>query len=105
MKFVYRLVEGGEQLQTFAGDADGDHAAVGGFAGAGGESAFFEAIGEAGDVGVAGDHAVSDLAARESVVAGSAEDTEHVVLGGGNAEGFEEGSFLLEEGVGCAEEV
>ena len=105
MEVVDGLFERSKKLQSFAGDADGDDAAIRGFAGAGSKSAFFEAVGEAGDVGIAGDHAAGDFAAGESVGAGSTEDTEDVVLGGGDTEGIQKRSFFLEECVGGAEEI
>ena len=58
-------------------------------AASGDEAALFEPVEEAGDVGVAGDHASGDLAAQQAI-GRAAQDAEDVVLVGGEV-------VLLEE--------
>lgn len=84
------LVEVFEDLGAFGGEAGGDDAAVPGVALAGDEVAGFEAVEEAGDVGVAGDEVFADAFAGHAAVAGAAEDAEDVVLGGREVVGLEE---------------
>lgn len=100
-----RFIELGKQLQAFAGDARGNHAAVGGVAGTGGEAAFFQAIEETGDVGIASDHAVANFAAGKAAWTGSAEDAKDVVLDWGKLEGTEEFGFLLQERIRSTKEI
>lgn len=78
------LIEAGEKAEPFGGDAGEDAAAVGMLAAAGDQPAFFEAIEQAGDIGVAGDHAGGDFPAQQAF-GSAAQDTERVVLGRGKA--------------------
>lgn len=103
------FVEVFEEAEGGVGDGGFDDSAVGGVALAMDEAGFFHAIEEAGDVGVAGDHAGADFVTGEAgLVAagvGTAEDAEDVVLGGGEADGFEEGVHAFGEGFGGTHEV
>lgn len=105
MQVGYGLIERGEQLQSLASDADGDDAAVGRFARAGGETALFQAVDEARDVGVACDHSAADLVAGQPFLSGATQNAEGVVLSVGDAEGLEQCGFFLQESIGSAEEV
>jgi hypothetical protein len=84
------FVEFLEELQAFGGDANGDDAAVAGIALPGDRAAGFEAVEEAGDVGVARDHAFADFFAGEAVGFCEAEDSQDVVLCDGEFIGFKE---------------
>ena len=95
MKVLDNGIEGGEEGESGFSWPDEDNAAVGWIAGAGGESGGGEAIGEACDVGIGGDHAGGDLGAGESG-GRAAEDAEDVVLGGRESVGFKDRG----EGVG-----
>ena len=95
----------GEQLQARRGDADGDHPAIGAFAGAGDEAAPFQAIDQAGHVRVMGDQAVADLAARQPGFAAAAEDAQDVVLGLGQVIGLEDLDGDPGQLVGGAQEI
>lgn len=77
-------VETGEQGESLQCNAGQDDAAVLILAPAGDEGALFEPVEETGNVGVAGDHSVTDFAAGQAAglsgLARAAEDSEDVVL-------------------------
>jgi hypothetical protein len=58
-----RAVEAGEKGHTLIGNVDVNAAAVRAFAAPADETALFEPVEEAGNIGIAGDHPVSDFAA------------------------------------------
>lgn len=99
------VVEFFEESEAFGGDAGGDDAAIAGIASAEDEAPGGEAVEEAGDVGVAGDHVFGDGFAGHTGVAGTSEDAEDVELDGGEAEGFEEFLESAEEEVSGAQDV
>lgn len=103
--FMNGTVELGEEFQPWFGDAADDDAAVLFGTLARDEAAGVEAVEEAGDVGIAGDHALADFGAGEAVGAGATEDAEDVVLGGGETGGFEDGGSECCDVLGGAEEV
>lgn len=96
MKVGYGLIERGEQLHPLASDADSDNAAIGRFARTGGETTLFQAVDEAGDVGVARDHTAADFTTGEPFLSRAAQDAESVVLGMGDAERLEQYGLFLE---------
>ncbi len=101
MKFEDRLVELFEELQPFLSDPNRDDASVQPFAGARHKPAGLEAVEEARNVRVAGQHPVGDFATSQALEPGPAEDPEGVVLcvrKGRRFEGFLDAS---EKSVGC----
>lgn len=98
-------VDGGEECEAVGGDAGGDDAAVLGVAGSGEQAAGFEAVEEAGDVGIAGDHVTADGFAGHALIAGAAEDAQEVVLDVGEVVGLEEFLEAAEEEVCGAQNV
>ena len=111
VEVVHGGVEVGEEFEAGFGDAGEDDAAVFGVAFSGDEVAGFEAVKEAGDIGVAGDHMFGDDFAGDAVGGGAgvlahaAEDAEDVVLCGGEVVGFEEDFEGAAEVVGGAYDV
>jgi len=100
MGLVNRLIKLGEEGQASFGDGGADDAAIGGLAMAGDQAAFFQAIQEAGHIGVAGNHAAGDFLASEAAGSDAAENAEDIILCCGEAEGFEDGGGLPHQGVG-----
>src|SRR5579872_2410831 len=82
-------IEFPQELQSLRGDARENHAAVFGFAAPRDQRALFEAVEQAGDVGVAGDHTLGNLAARQTFGRAS-QDAENVVLDRGHVAGPED---------------
>src|SRR5579871_1084910 len=76
-----RIVKVREKAESLRSDAGQNHAAIPGFAAAGDQGTFFEAVEQASNVGIASDHAVPDLAARQPLRR-TAQDAQHVVLRG-----------------------
>ena len=95
VQIVYRLIEPFQQSQSFRGDARLDDAPVVFLALARDPTVFFHAVEQASHIGVAGNHALSDAAAKNSVWLRAAQDTQDVVLRSGEASGFEETLRLL----------
>ncbi len=93
-------VEFAEEPEARLGNAGADDATVGVEASTGDKTAGLEAIQDPGDIRVAGNHALTDLAASATFRLGAAEDAEDVVLGGGQFEGFEELFDVTEEEIG-----
>ncbi len=100
-----RAIEGGEEFETGGSDSGGNHPAVLRVAGTLGEAALFEPVKQAGDIGVASDHAAGNLAAGEPVRTGAAKDAQHVVLGVGELLRIENGGMGALQSVSGAEEV
>jgi len=99
VQIVYRLIELLQQFQAFRGDARLDDAPIVFLALARDPSVFLHAVEQASHVGVAGNHALSDAAAKDSVRLRAAEDAQDVVLRAGESGGFEEALGLLRQGV------
>ena len=104
MKFDHRLIEPGEQVESFARDGDGDDAPVLAGAVALGEAELLEAIDQACDVGDLCDHHVTDLIAGAAGVAGASEDAEAVVEGLAESVALEETSEGGGEDAGGADD-
>jgi len=104
VEVAHRLMEMGKQGDPGRCNADQDFAPVGIFAAAADEGAFLEAVEEAGNVGVAGDHAAGDFAAEEAL-GGAAQDAEDVVLIRGEVLFFEELGWGSREQVGAAHQL
>lgn len=90
VQIKHGFVEVFQNAEAFGSNAGGDHAAVLGVAVTGDEDSCLKAVEEAGDVGIAGDQVFADAFAGHAAVAGAAEDSEDVVLGGREVVGFEE---------------
>ena len=104
VQFVHGGIEFLENLQPGGSNAGFDHPAVLGLPLARDEGALFHAIQEPGHVGIAGDHAVPDAFAGEAIGAGTAEDAEDVVLGAGEAVGFDQEIGILCQAVSGAQQ-
>lgn len=90
MKFAYRLVELFKESAARLGNAGVHDAAIRAKPLPSDEAARVEAVENAGNVWVAGDHAVADLAAGAPLRFRAAENTKDVVLGRGKVAGLEE---------------
>jgi hypothetical protein len=104
VQVVDGLIQLFEELQSIRGDARLDDAAIVLLALAGDPTVLFHPIKHAGHVRVMGDHSFGNTTTEESVGFGAAEDAEHIVLGAGQASGFEELLGLLGEGIGGFED-
>src|SRR5579862_3184615 len=60
--FLDRFIEAAQECKSFGGDPGHYHSTIFGFAAARNQGSFFQAIQEPGDVWIAGDHAVRNLA-------------------------------------------
>ena len=68
------------------------------------EAGLLEAVEQAGDVGDAAHHALADFVAAEPLLAGAAQDAQHVVLGRGDARGLQHGlEGVFQQGGGALE--
>lgn len=99
------FIDGGEALEAGGGDPGADDAAVVGLAVALEPALALDAVEQAGDVGLAGDHAFADFAAGEAGGAGAAQDAQDIILGGGDVEGPEEIGEGAIELIGGAEDL
>src|SRR5262249_1985390 len=73
------LIQAGEELESFGRDSRPDHTPVSGFAETGDQASSFQAVEEAGDIGIAGNHPAGNLAGRETFRR-PAQDAQDVVL-------------------------
>lgn len=96
-----RLIKSREQREARRCNTDKDFAAIRILAAAADETALFEPVEEAGDVRVAGDHAIADFAAEQTLGC-AAENAEDVVLVGGELVLFEELGRSAGEQIGGA---
>src|SRR5208282_6454102 len=69
-----------------------------------GEAAILQTIEQARNVGIARDHALTDLAARQALRPGPAQDAQCVVLRAGESEVLKLGLNLRLERVGCSQQ-
>ena len=99
------LLEFREEGEALRGDAGGHDAAVFRVPLTGDEASRFEAIEQAGDVGVAGDHSLGDGFAGEAVGGGISEDSQDVELGGGETPRFEKFVKIAHQAIGGADDV
>ena len=98
------VVEVVKEGQSRGCDADKDFTAIWILAAAADEAALFEAVEEAGDIGIAGDHAAGDLAA-EQAVGRAAQDAKDVVLVRGEVVAFQELGRCAGEEISGADEI
>jgi hypothetical protein len=82
------IIQAAKKLQTFGGDASPDGSPVFGLATARDQSELFEAVKQAGDVGVPGNHSAGDFSTGQAF-GRAAQDAEDVVLSGRDILGFE----------------
>jgi hypothetical protein len=101
---LYWFIETAQQFEAVRRDARHHHPPVPAFAAAGDQTAPFQAVEKAGDVGIAGDHSAGDVAAGQSV-GRTAQDAEHVVLVGGKVVLLEQCGQLAGQGVGRAQQL
>src|SRR6266849_6047599 len=91
--FPAKLFEGSvhfaQKLQPGSGDLSIDHAAIVLRAHALDEAPIFQAIEQTRNVRIARDHALADLAARQSLLPSSAQNAQGVVLRAGESKFFE----------------
>ena len=90
VEIVHRLVESFQQAKSLRRDARLYNAPVVGLALPGDEAALFHAVEEAGHVRVVRNHAVADAAAGQAGGLGAAKNAKDIILGAGEAGGFEE---------------
>jgi hypothetical protein len=100
MQLVHGLIQFDQQPEPFLGDASLDHATVLRFPRAGDPSAGFHPVEQASDVRIARDEPAADLAAGQALLAGTAKDTQDVVLRPGKAVGLKQGFCATGQGVG-----
>lgn len=98
-------VERRQDGQALGCDGDADDAAVPIVTAAGDEPGLFQAVEEAGEIGLAGDHASGDFPAGQGIGAGAAEDPKDVVLSGAEAGGFQQARHILHQAAGGALEL
>ena len=96
---VHRAIQSFQKLEALRGYISLDHATVSALALPGDEIAFFHAVQKAGNVGVARDHALADFTTGQSSAASAAKDSQYIVLGRGQAGGFDYLLGLSAEGV------
>jgi hypothetical protein len=104
VQFAHGLIQGLEKFEALRSNVGLDDTAIIFLAFTANEAAFFHAIEQAGHVRVMADHAITDGAAGEPPRLGAAEDAQNIVLGAGQAGGFDELSGLLAKGVGGLEQ-
>ena len=97
---AHRTIKSFQKLKTLRCYISLNHATVVALAFASDEIAFFHPIQEAGNVRVARDHAFADFAAGQSRMTSAAKDTQYIVLGRGQARGFDYLFGLSAQGVG-----
>ena len=83
MQVLYGSVKFLEAIEALCGDAGLYDATVIGLACAADQAAFFHTVEEAGHVGVARNHAITDALAGQAKRLGSAEDAQDIVLSAG----------------------
>ena len=98
-----------DEFQSGGRDGGTDDAAIGFGAAPADEAAFFEAVEQAGDIGIAGEHAVGDFSAGQALkgAAGldAAEDSQDVVLRGREADGLKHFDGVADEHVGGPDDI
>ena len=104
VKFMNRLVKGFEETEGSRRDARLYDAPIVGLAFARDEAALFHAVEKASHVRVVRNHAIADAPAGKAFGLGAAKDAKDVVLGAGEAGGFQELLRFLGESVGGLQE-
>jgi hypothetical protein len=102
--FLQRLVEPAQQLESWGCNAGQDDAPVLGVVPSGNQAALFQTVQQAGDVGIASDHALGDFAAGQAFWCAT-QDAQDVVLVRGEVFGFEQRDEAATELVRSAEEL
>jgi len=97
---AHRAIKNFQKVEALRGYISLDHATVVALAFPSYEIALFHAVQKTGNVRVARDHALADFATGQSVAASAAKDTQYIVLGPGQAGGFDYLFGLSAEGVG-----
>ena len=88
VQFRHDRVEIGEERLACGGDGCVNHPPVGGLSLALDQTPGFEAVEQAGQVGIAGDHPAGDFLAGDAKGRHSPQDSQDVVLGGGQSGGL-----------------
>src|SRR6266850_553096 len=104
VQFVDWLVKGFQETEGARRDARLDDAAIVNLTFAGDEAVLFHAVKKAGHVWIVRNHPVADSTARQAFGLGTAKDAKDVVLGAGEAGGFQQLLRLLGESVGGLQE-
>ena len=104
VQFVDRLVQGFQEAERLRRDARLYDAPVVGLTFAGDEAALFHAVEKASHVWIVRNHAIADAPAGQAFGLGAAKDAKDVVLGAGQAGGFQELLRFLRESVGGLQE-
>lgn len=100
VQLLHGFVQRREQRQSGGRNANGDYPPVAALAAAGREFAFFQAVEEARNVGVAGDHAVADLGTGQPCGFSATQDAEYVILRRRDAVRFQQVDDLVEMKLG-----
>ncbi len=99
-KFFEGPIHFAQELQSGSSDLSVDDAAIVLRARALDEATIFHAIQQARNVGIARDHALANLAARQAFRPGTTQDAQSIVLRSGESKFFEPGLDLRLESIG-----
>ena len=104
VRFLHRLVEAAQKLESIWADPGHHHSAIFGFPAARDKIPLFQPVKKACDVRIAGNHTASNLAAREAIRR-APEDPQHVVLIARDIVGLENRSDAAPKQVRRAQQV
>ena len=100
VKVVNRLIQTPQEIKTLGGDARLDDATIVGLALPSDQAIFFHPVEQAGHVRIMRNHALSNVAAGQTVRLRTAQDPQDVILRAGEAVRFQQLFGLLAKSVG-----